>query len=245
MAPPAWTQVVSRNFNESVSSLSPTPRQERRLSWNSDTWLPRDPPPTPACGQARAPDAGPRAARQHPAAEPRGRSRLAPSWSPTRQLHRLSVPECQTSNGDAWGPRATAATVGRKSNHPATWLRASYAKKELAEGKEVRPGTRIGTDAERQLSSFITVDADHEGSRKQKPGQGFPGRAHSPQGWTGWEARLEKFRGRRPGDPPSPENIRRQRTPLPPAICYTLIPQGDHSSPHETKVQLNKYSMRT
>ena len=90
-------QVISRNFNESVSSLSPTLRQERRLSWNSDTWLPRDPPPTPACGQARAPDAGPRAARRHPATEPRGRSCLAPSRSPTRQLRRLSVPECQTS----------------------------------------------------------------------------------------------------------------------------------------------------
>ena len=97
----------------------------------------------------------------------------------------------------------------------------------------------------RQLSSFITVDADHEGSREQKPGQGFPGKAHSPQGWTGWEARLEKVGGRRPGDPPSPENIWRQRTPLPPTICYTLIPQGDHGSPHETKAQLNKYSMRT
>lgn len=78
----------------------------------------------------------------------------------------------------------------------------------------------------RQLSSFITVDADHEGSREQKPGQGFPGKAHSPQGWTGWEARLENVGGRRPGDPPSPENIWRQRTPLPPTICYTLIPQG-------------------
>lgn len=147
-------------------------------------------------------------------------------------------------SGDAWGSRATAATVGRKSSDPATRQRASHAEKELAEGR--RCGREPGlAQTLRQLSSFITVDADHEGSREQKPGQGFPGKAHSPQGWTGWEARLEKVGGRRPGDPPSPENVWRQRTPLPPTLCYTLIPQRDHGSPHETKAQLNKYSMRT
>ena len=63
------------------------------------------------------------------------------------------------SNGDAWGSSATAATVGRKSSHPATRQRTSYAKKELAEGKEVRQGTRIGTDAE-------TAFQFHHGGRR-------------------------------------------------------------------------------
>lgn len=134
-----------------------------------------------------------------------------------------------------WEERAVIPPLG--STHPTS-------RKSLQRGRRCRREPELAQTL-RQLSSFIMVDADHEGSREQKPGQGFPGRAHSPQGWTGWEARLEKVGGWRPGDPPSPENIRGQRTPLPPAICYTLIPQGDHSSTHETKVQLNKYSMRT
>ena len=119
------------------------------------------------------------------------------------------------------------------------------SKEKARMGTEVWQGTGIGTDAERRLSSFNAMDADHEGSRGTETRPGLSRQSVFPTtGLDGMGSQARRGQGPEAGRPTeSREHLGTEDTP--PDICYTLIPQGDHGSPHETKVQLNKYSMRT
>lgn len=229
--PPPRMQVASRNFNESVSSLSLPSLCGGRDSraGTQDTRPPRDPPLAPACG--RAPDAGPGAARWSPATEPRGRSRPAPRRSPAHRLRRCLGTQSDRREG---GPvKERLDSRGRKkSSHHATARILSKGKAETGGGGAA--GNR-NWQTLRRLSSFNVMGADHEGSRETETRPRLSRQSAFPrQGWTGREARLEEVGGRRPLGDPSPENIQGQRT-RPLTSATPSSPRGTTALPTSPK----------